>query len=44
MNKKQLRNGMWKLTSKNGIRDTRNGQEYSEVICKEEHIDFFEEA
>lgn len=44
MSKTVLPNGKIKLFSEIGIRDIRNDNIYSEVICKEENEHFFVEV
>lgn len=44
MNKEELSNGMVRLTAPNGIKDTRNGNIYSEVECKKENVKYYTKA
>ena len=41
MNIQELNNGFFRLTSENGILDTRNNEVYSEVVTKEKNIRYF---
>lgn len=39
-----LKNGYFKLTSPNGVKDIRTQNVYTEVVVKEKHIKYFVEA
>lgn len=43
MKKEKLSNGKVRLSSPDGVIDTRNGQWYSEAIVKYENVKFFKE-
>lgn len=42
MTKEELKNGLIRLYSTEGIRDKRNGQIFEEVICKPKDVKYFE--
>ena len=42
MKKEKLSNGKVRLSSPDGVIDTRNGQWYSEAIVKSENVKFFD--
>lgn len=44
MKKKQLPNGLWRLTAPRGVKDKRNGRVYSEVETEEANIKYFVEV
>lgn len=44
MNAIELKNGMVRLTSENGVKDTRNGKVYSEVVVKTADVKHFVDA
>lgn len=39
-----IKEGWVKLTSPNGVKDTRNGETYSEVVCKDTDEKWFVEG
>ena len=44
MTRTELKNGYVKLTSENGVKDTRTEAVYSEVVVKEKNERFFVEV
>lgn len=42
MTREELKNGLVRLYSSNGIRDKRNGQVFEEVVCKAKDVKHFE--
>lgn len=40
----KLTNGYVRLTAKNGVRSKVTNEVYSEVVCKEEEVELYEEV